>query len=141
MKTIALPLIACLLFATGCATVREYSTPANIRTATTLVCVNAINFAVNEEDRTATVNYIYGVAHAVRTLSGGKVPTQAELKRVIDLFTPDGGKWVTLATNISSVWGAIYPRVQGNSALALQYLEAIAGGCEDAAKAFVPPKP
>lgn len=122
----------------GCATVEELATPENARTATTLLCVNAIQFSVEEGDRIEAANYVYAVAHAVRTLSGGKVPTQAELKAAIDLFTPDGTKWVTLATNISSIWGAIYPRISGNPAVALQYLEAIAGGCEDAAASFLP---
>ena len=131
--------IACAMFSMGgCATVSEYATPANARTATALVCSNAIQFGVTTADQAETANYVYAVAHAVRSLSGGKVPTQAEMKAAIDSFTPDGGKYVTLATNISSIYGAFYPRIAGNSKVALTYLEAIAAGCEDAATSFLP---
>lgn len=138
-KLFAVILIGFSLSFTGCATIKEVSTPANARTATTLVCSNAIMFGVQEADRIDAANHVYAVAHAVRTLSGGKVPTQAELKAVIDLFTPNDQRWLNLATNVSSIWGAFWPRLHGNPALALQYLEAIAGGAEDAAFSFLPP--
>lgn len=135
-------LITCaMLTMGGCATVKEYATPDNARTASALVCSNTIQFAVTEPDRIETANYVYAVAHAVRSLSGGKVPTPAELTAAIRVFTPNGGKWVTLGTNISSIYGALYPRIQGDPKLALQYLEAIAAGCEDAASSFLPPPP
>lgn len=137
MKIISI-ILACAMLA-GCATLKENATPANARIATTLVCQNAINYAVNTDDQVETANYIFAVAHAVRTLSGGKVPTPAELKAAIDVFTPNGQKWVNLAMNISSIYGAFYPQIVGNSALALEYLEAVAAGCEDAASSFIRP--
>lgn len=140
MKIISILISCAMLSLSGCATIQEHATPVNARIATALVCTNAIQYAVTLEDREKTAAYIYAVAHAIRTLSGGKVPTQLEVKQAIDVFTPDGGKWVTLATNISSIWGAFYPKVAGNPALALAYLENIAAGAEDSASAFMPKK-
>lgn len=138
MKTIACLLILALC---GCATVNDYATPSSVRTATALACSNTIMFGVAEADRIEAAQYVFAVARAIRSLAGGNVPTAAELKAAIHAFTPADGKWTILATNIASIYAAIYPRIQGNGALALEYLEAVAAGCEDAASAFLPSSP
>lgn len=130
---------AALLLQGGCATtdVQGILTPANAHIAASLVCSNTLAFAVSDADRVATANYIYAVAHGVRTLSGGKVPTPAELKQTVDLFSPDAGKYVQLASGLQIIYGGLYSRITGNPKLALAYLEAIAAGCEEAAAAWV----
>lgn len=142
MKRILLAaLIAgCLCFASACATIQQNATPATAQTAAYLVCSNTIQLGAAEAERVAAANYVYAVAHAVRTLSGGNPPSPAELKTTLETFIPNGGKWSTLGVNVSSIWGAIYPRVGGNPKLSLDYLEAIARGCEEAAATFLPAK-
>lgn len=125
----------------GCQTLKDYATPANARIAASLVCTNTLTFAVNSEDQAEVANYIYSVAQAVRTLSGGKVPTRDELQRTINLFTPGAGKWATLSTNIAGIYGGVFIQIKGDPKLALEYLEALAAGCEDAAQPFLKPSP
>lgn len=144
MKTIrnlSVLIVCASLTIGGCATVREYTTPENARTAAALLCANTLRLALTPEDRVQTANYIYATAHAVRTLSGGNVPTPAEFEAAIRVFTPNASKWTELANNLAAIYGALYPRIKGNSKVALDYLEAVAAGCEDAALSFMPPKP
>jgi hypothetical protein len=140
MKKLAVlcPLIA-VLWLQGCATqdIKTYATPANVRIATALVCSNTLNFAVKDSDRALIANYIYSVAHGIRTLATGKVPSPDELKATVSLFSPGAGKWATLGTSISSIYGGIFAQVKGNPKLVLEYLEAIAAGCEDAASPYL----
>ena len=141
MKYIISILSGASLVFSGCKDfdVKSIATPANTRIATAIVCSNTLNFAVNEKDRTEVANYIYSVAHGVRTLTAGRVPSPEELKATIELFTPDASRWVFLGTSISSVYGGIHSQIKGDPKLALEYLEAIASGCEDAAAAYRPP--
>jgi hypothetical protein len=144
MKKILAPLVVCLsafFLMGGCETLKSYATPENARSAAALVCSNTITFAASDADRVETANYVYAVAHAVRTLSGGKVPTPAELRAAIQVFTPKADKWVQLQSGISIIYGGLYSKLNGNPRLAAQYLEAIAAGCEDAASSFLPPPP
>lgn len=141
MKTIhnlSILLLCAALTMGGCSTLKEFATPENARGAAALLCSNALALAVSDQDRTETANWIYSVAYAVRTLSGGKVPTPRELEDAIRVFTPSGSKWVNLATSLSGIWRVFYPRVSGNPAEALKYLEAIAAGAEDAAAGYLP---
>lgn len=67
------------------------------------------------------------------------MPSPAQLDAAIKQFTPGSDKWEFIAQAISTVWANYYPQVKGNPKLALSYLEAIASGCEDAARPFIGP--
>lgn len=125
----------------GCAneTVSNYVNPGNARIATALVCSNTLTFAVSDTDRAQVADYIYSIAKGIRTLSGGKVPTTGDVEHAVGLFSPGNSKrWASLGTSIAGVYGGVFAQIKGNPKLALEYLEAIAGGCEDAAAQFVP---
>jgi hypothetical protein len=115
----------------------NYATPDNARSAAALVCSNTITFAVGADDRVETANYVYAVAHAVRTLAGGKVPTPVELQNAISAFTPNGSKWLQLRSGIAIIYGGLYAKLHGDPKLAATYLESVAAGCEDAANAYL----
>jgi hypothetical protein len=145
MKTITNISLAALSFflILGCQNTpqsyQQYATPANVRVATALVCSSTLTFAVNPSDQAQVANYIYSIANGVETLTTGKVPTPAELQATINMFSPgSGSKWVTLGTSIGSIYGGIYSQINGNGKLAIDYLNAIAAGCDDAAVAFIP---
>lgn len=131
-----------LFFLTGCATgpvtgeqvtsTVEKAVPY-IRPAAALVCSSVLNLAVSDSDRVEKANYIYAVAKAVNSLAGGQVPTKDQLESTIKLWAPDKAHWASLANSIASVYGGVYSQVKGNPKLALEVLEAIAAGCEDAA--------
>lgn len=137
MKTL---LIAILAFAlVSCETVKQYSTPANARIGTALICTNVINLTVDVADRPDVARDLYAVATVFHQFTGGHIPTPAELQAAIKLVTPkNANEWATLTQNIAAIWSAIYPQVQGNPRLALDYLEAISAGCSDSASAFLP---
>lgn len=130
-----------MLLQGGCSTtdVRSLVTPENVGTATFIVCSNTLTFAVQDKDRVEVANYLYAVAHIVRTLSGGTVPTPTEMQSAISLVTPDAKKWATLGTSLGAIWGGAFVQIHGNPALALKYIEAIATNCERAAEVYVAP--
>jgi len=139
--------LAFALVAQGCSTPRDTevdttppssATPVDkylpaIRSAASLVSSAVLNIAVSDSDRIGKANYIYAVAKATRTLAGGSVPSQADLRSTIELWVPDKQHWSALATSLSFLYGGVYAQVKGDPKLALQVLEALAGGAEDAA--------
>jgi hypothetical protein len=128
--------IAACLFLQGCSTTGTYATPGNAEIASALVTQNALIF-VADNKRCNAAAYAYTVATAVRSLSGGTVPTPSVLAATIELFVPADPKWTVLATNLSGIYGALYPQIVGNPALALKYLEAIAAGVEHGAQPYL----
>lgn len=125
----------------GCATgYLQYATPENARSAAAIVCSNTIRMAVTPAEQVDTAKDVYACAHGVRTLAGGKIPTQQELRDTLKLFVGDNAnaeKWLVFREGIAIIYGGIYAKLNGNGVLAAQYLEAIAAGCEDAASGFL----
>lgn len=128
-----------LFGAQGCSTVQNFETSEAlpfVRPAVSLACTGVLNLALDGQDRIDKANMVYAVAHAVRSLSGGKVPTPSELADVIDLWMPDKSHWSKLSTTISGVYSGAFSKLQGNPLLAVQILEQIALGCEESAGAI-----
>lgn len=139
MKIILSLLTALVLVSCAGINIKQYETPANARIGTALVCSNVINFAVAPSDRADVARDLYAAASVFNQFSAGHIPTPAELQAAIKLVTPaHADEWVALTANICGIWAAIYPNIQGNSALALAYLQAIAAGCQDSASSFLP---
>lgn len=122
----------------GCATSSFQASDALpfVRPAVSLACTGVLNLALDGQDRIDKANMVYAVAKAVRTLSGGTVPTPSDLAKVIDLWMPDKSHWSKLSTTISGVYSGAFSKLQGNPLLAVQILEQIAQGCEDSAGAI-----
>lgn len=139
MKTILSLFTALALVSCAGINVKQYETPSNARTATALICTNVINFAIAPADRADVARDLYAAASVFNQFSAGHIPTPEELRAAIQLVTPThADEWITLTTNICGIWAAIYPSITGNSTLALQYLQAIAAGCQDTASSFLP---
>lgn len=140
MKTILSLFTALCLVSCAGINIKQYETPANARTATALICTNVINFAIAPAaDRADVARDLYAAASVFNQFSAGHIPTPEELQAAIQLVTPNhADEWITLTTNICGIWAAIYPSISGNSTLALQYLQAIATGCQDGARSFLP---
>ena len=137
LKVAALGLF--LFGAQGCSTVQNFEVSDAlpfVRPAVSLACAGVLNLALDGQDRIDKANMVYAVAHAVRSLSGGTVPTPSELSDVIDLWMPDKSHWSKLSTTISGVYSGAFSKLQGNPLLAVQILEQIALGCEDSARAI-----
>ena len=106
-----------------------------IRPPVFLACSGVLNFALSDTDRIDKANLIYSVAMAVRSLCTGVVPEPAEVKNVIALWMPEKTHWANLATTISGFYSGLFEQLKGDPLLAVQVLEQIARGCEDAAGA------
>lgn len=142
MKTTASIVLAIAFIFNGCATFEQYLPPSTTRTIAKSACINAINFAAKTQaDRIEAARYIWGISNAVYTYGSGHILTPAELEALIKLWTPSGSKWAALASDLSGAWAVIYPHIRGNNTLAFEYLQALSGGCADAAATFIPPKP
>ncbi len=88
--------------------------------------------------RQQLANQLYGVAKAVRTLTGGEVPTVDVLKSTILSFTDKYPQWIDLSASLGSIYAGFYPKIQGDTKLAFEVLEAIAEGVESGAAQMAP---
>jgi hypothetical protein len=138
IKKTQILLLALCVALVSCQTLQDYATPENARTAAALACSNALTWGVAQADQVKVAGQIFSAAHAVRTLAGGHVPTVTELQSTLEMYLPNSGRYATLVTNLSGIYGGLFSRLQGNSKLAAEYLEAIAAGCEDSATPFLP---
>jgi len=125
---------------TGTQSFQTYATPANVRIATAIVCSSTLTLAVKPDDRTKIANYIYSIAHVVRSLTTGQVPTPTELQNAVNVIKPgvNDQQWAVLAQSIGAIYGGVFVQIKGDPKLVIDYLNAIAYGCEDAATAFLP---
>jgi hypothetical protein len=143
MKRLILSLTAVSLI--GCASVQNsgYATPDNAKIAATLVCNATLTFGIKPADQNKVANYIYGIAHGLRSFASGTVPSPDEISATVALFTKNTnvGQWASLGTSIQSIYAGLYANLKGNPKLAAQYLEAIAEGCENAAYPYTNPHP
>lgn len=135
-------LLAASFMLFGCKT-ETYVTPANAKTSAFVACSGVLNLAVQPADRPVVSAYIYSVAHGIRSLAGGTVPTPEELKMTVALFTKNAqvGQWASLGTGLQLIYSGIYGHLNGDSKLAAEYLENIAAGAEEAAKPFLTSTP
>jgi hypothetical protein len=133
-------LAALLGLVCGCATVRDGADAAKpyLSTGADLACSAVLQLAVSDGDRVEKAKYIYSVAACVRSLSGGNVPTPAELGSAIALWAPEKSHWADLASTLQSIYGDQFNRIDGDPRLALEVLEQIARGCELAASRIIP---
>jgi hypothetical protein len=104
-----------------------------VRPAAALASSAVLAAAVSDKDRVDKANIIFGVARGVRTLAGGQVPSAAEVREVINVWSPEKSHWARLADSLAGVYGALHGKLEGEPRLAVQVLEALARGVEDAA--------
>lgn len=139
-KGIRLMLIASLAIfgLSACATTT--GTPSAIeqglpfaRGLSSLACSATLQLAVSDEDRVDKANYVYSIAKCVRTLAGGTVPTREDLEAAINLWSPEKAHWASLSKSIGSIYESAYSQLKDNPKLAVEFIEALALGCEDAA--------
>lgn len=143
MKTILAILSAAILC--GCSTTTNPNAAnayakygAAIRPGVALAGRAVLTLAVQPQDRADVAADMYAVSAVVRSLSYGTTPTPDQLQKSIALATPKSKEWAGLAATIFSLYGGVYPSIQGNPKLALQVLGDIADGCNDAAAGFIP---
>jgi len=80
---------------------------------------------------------IHDVANVVRSLSSGSVPSSADLDKAISNFLPQKTHWTNFASSLSDVYQNLFRQINGDPALALKVLNAIADGCVAATQGYV----
>jgi len=108
-----------------------------IKPAVTLACTAVLEAAVSPEDRAEKAKMIHDVANVVRALSKGNVPTTEELDKAVANFLPEKTHWTNFASSLTDVYGNLFRQINGDPALALKVLNAIADGCVQATQGYL----
>ena len=108
-----------------------------IKPAVTLACTAVLEAAVSPEDRVEKAKMIHDVANVVRSLSKGSVPTTEELDKAVSNFLPEKTHWTNFASSLSDVYQNLFRQINGDPALALKVLTAIADGCVAATQGYL----
>lgn len=108
-----------------------------IKPAVTLACTAVLEAAVSPEDRAEKAKMIHDVANVVRSLSKGNVPTTEELDKAVANFLPEKTHWTNFASSLSDVYQNLFRQINGDPALALKVLNAIADGCVQATQGYI----
>lgn len=98
-----------------------------------LAASQVISHAISAEDKQAKINLIFASAQAIRTLSGGKVTSQA-VKDVLDIWLPSKSHWSTYADVVSSFYESNFNKLAEDPKAIAAALEKIALGIEQAAQ-------
>ena len=112
-----------------------------VRTSAAVAAGGVLDFAVQPGGaRLRLANEMYAAAKAVYSLTDGPVPTPAQLETSLEAFggaQTDAG-YMKFATTMSALYAAYYPKLTtGNAQAATELLNAMAGGIEDATRAYV----
>ena len=124
---------------TGGTTVQEKIEQAlpYVKPAVSLACTAVLEAAVSPQDRAEKAKMIHDVANVVRSLSKGNVPTVQDLDNAVANFLPKKTHWTNFANSLSDVYQNLFRQINGDPALALKVLNAIADGCVAATEGYL----
>jgi hypothetical protein len=112
-----------------------------IRTGAAVATGAVLDFAVTQKStRTRLANEMYAAANAVYSLSSGTVPAPAQFESSILAFggSQTDASYAQFSTAIAGLYASYYPKlITGDTKMASDLLNAIAGGIEDATEAYV----
>jgi len=109
-----------------------------IKPAVILACTVVLEQAVSPEDRVEKAKMINHVAAVVETLTVGKTPTPDQLQKALaDHLPAEKTHWAKYVVVIKDIYAAQFAQLDGNAALAIKVLNAIAAGCKDATEQYV----
>jgi hypothetical protein len=109
-----------------------------VKPAVILACTVVLDQAVSPEDRIEKAKMINHVATIVEGLTVGTAPTPDQLKKALTDYLPEEKThWVNYVNVIKDIYAQQFSRIDGNTALAIKILNAIASGCKDATSNYV----
>lgn len=108
-----------------------------VKPAVSLACTAVLEAAVSPEDRAEKAKMIHDVANVVRSLSKGNVPSVQDLDNAVENFLPKKTHWTNFANSLSDVYQNLFRQINGDPALALKVLNAIADGCVSATEGYL----
>lgn len=154
MKKIAIfSTLVAAFFVAGCATTSQTSntipsdTASNvaasvenalpyIKAGATVACAVAIQ-QVAPTNRVEIIHQINAVSVAVAALSSGNVPTPDQLSTVLKQFSVNDSQWTILASALQDIYNQNFNKLNGNVKVAVDVLNAIASGCQQATQNYV----
>jgi len=109
-----------------------------IKPAVILACTVVLEQALSPEDRVEKAKMINNVATVVESLTVGQTPTPDQLQKALTDYLPvSKTHWAKYVVVIKDIYAAQFAQLDGNAALAIKVLNAIAAGCKDATEQYV----
>jgi len=109
-----------------------------IKPATILICTVVLEQALSVEDRKEKAKMINHVSTIVESLTIGATPTPDQLqKALMDYLPAEKTHWAKYIVAVKDIYAAQFAKINGDAALAVKVLNAIAAGCKDATAEYV----
>ena len=109
-----------------------------IKPATILICTVVLEQALSVEDRKEKAKMINHVSTIVESLTIGAIPTPDQLqKALMDYLPAEKTHWAKYIVAVKDIYAAQFAKINGDAALAVKVLNAIAAGCKDATAEYV----
>jgi len=109
-----------------------------IKPAVILTCTVVLEQAVSPEDRVEKAKMINHISAIVEALTVGQTPTPDQLqKALIDYLPVEKTHWAKYVVAVKDIYAAQFAKINGDAALAVKVLNAIAAGCKDATAEYV----
>jgi len=109
-----------------------------IKPAVILACTVVLEQALSPEDRIEKAKMINHVSTVVEALTVGQTPTPDQLQKALTDYLPaEKTHWAKYITAVKDIYAAQFVKLNGDAALAVKVLNAIAGGCKDATEEYV----
>jgi len=109
-----------------------------IKPAVILACTVVLEQALSPEDRIEKAKMINHVATVVESLTVGQTPTPDQLQKALTDYLPaEKTHWAKYVVAVKDIYAAQFAKLNGDAALAVKVLNAIAAGCKDATAEYV----
>jgi hypothetical protein len=109
-----------------------------IKPAVILACTVVLEQALSPEDRVEKAKMINHIATVVESLTVGQTPTPDQLQKALTDYLPaEKTHWAKYIVAVKDIYAAQFAKLNGDAALAVKVLNAIAAGCKDATEEYV----
>ena len=109
-----------------------------IKPAVILACTVVLEQALSPEDRIEKARMINHIAAIVESLTIGQTPTPDQLQKALTDYLPvEKTHWAKYVIAVKDIYAAQFAKLNGDAALAVKVLNAIAAGCKDATAGYV----
>lgn len=109
-----------------------------IKPAVMLACTVVLEQALSTEDRIEKAKMINHVATVIEALTVGQTPTPDQLQKALTDYLPaEKTHWAKYVVAVKDIYAAQFAKLNGDAALAVKVLNAIASGCKDATEEYV----
>ena len=109
-----------------------------IKPAVMLACTVVLEQALSPEDRAEKAKMINHIATVVESLTVGQTPTPDQLQKALTDYLPaEKTHWAKYIVAVKDIYAAQFAKLNGDAALAVKVLNAIAAGCKDATAEYV----